>query len=362
MPIQECASCLLPIERTAGIHSLSALCTKCSRLFHLDCLNSGSSVCSRVCFECESIRQETRPTRTVPLRQSTVVLSSSPISSAGTSLGAVRSAVADSQAPCAKRHPSSSPEGASQPTKFFCSTSLGSDMSTGETPVIPPETPLWAHGLFQQLAIIRTDIQTIGTQLTNICSRLDTAEGNIKYLHEKTTAMQVAHSERDTCEVRISNIPRGLLADAQSLDTAVRKVFAAMDCTRAVKHIYRSRIFGAVSSSPLGMAAVQFSCTAARDEVLSSGRKLKGKTANSIFGSGGEVGVYVNQILPASIHRLQTEARNQARALNYPPPITRTSGVFMRRLVDDPLIPITFAAELKNLPANDPSTSGRSSA
>jgi len=70
-----------------------------------------------------------------------------------------------------------------------------------------------------------------------------------------------------------------------------------MECTEAVKYIYKCRVFDAKgndAASSTGTAAVQFTCTAARDDVLTSGRKLKGQTANKLFGKGGDSDYYTS--------------------------------------------------------------------
>ena len=92
----------------------------------------------------------------------------------------------------------------------------------------PADTPVWAQGFFTQLTEIRGEIGAISKNISNINRNIDelkdclhTIEAGVKYLDAKTTAMQIAHANKNTCEVRISGIPRELLENIQALETAV---------------------------------------------------------------------------------------------------------------------------------------------
>ena len=221
--------------------------------------------------------------------------------------------------------------------------------------MIPDGTPSWAIQLFHEIRGLGAELASFSERLDGLVERIQSVECSVACLSEKTSALQLAGAHSDSCEVRISGIPSNFLADGQSLSIAVRDVLTAMGCSDAVKHVYRSRIFdpkGATSS--IGTVAVQFTCTAARDDALKSGRKLKGLTSGKIFGVGGDTGIYVNPILPAPIYKLAGASRARARDLHYPPPLVNLNGVFMRSSLKGPLIPITLRSDLDHLVPNSP--------
>lgn len=384
MPKKECAACLLPIVRTAGNHTSSVLCTKCSRLYHPNCFNPFCPNLFVICHTCEiSRKQRDKAAKPVAAYRTFSLPTKSALSAASSSA----EVVASSQAPAlsaasatsirssdqevasvqahavstsSKRNRSSPPD-ISQSIKVFRPTpstsTLVTDMIT-DMDELPSDTPPWARVFFKRLDVLTSGVQELGQKIDAIGTRVSVLEKDVDYISDKTNAMQVSHAYRDTCEVRISGIPRDLLASAQSLDEATRKVLTAMQCTRAIDHIYKSRVFDNKNSEQgtTGIAAVQFDSTVVRDDVISSGRKLKDKTASSVFGVGGDTGIYVNPILPSPIHKLSGAARAQARALNYPPPRVCHTGVYMRRSFDAPLTPITFASDLQHLAPNEPNT------
>lgn len=225
---------------------------------------------------------------------------------------------------------------------------------------LPNDAPGWAAVLFNKVSSIQTGIDAVAKKIDDIGARVTTIERDVAYLSDKTNEMQLLQAHRDPCEIRISGIPRTLLETDESRNEAVVQVLTAMECKHTIKYIYKTRIFETKASRAVptthGMIAVRFSCTAARDDVVFSGRKLKDQTATKLFGSGGDNNIYVNQILPLPIHNLHMAARTQARALHYPPPVVNSSGVFMRRSMDAPLIPITLPSELQFLTPNQPST------
>lgn len=198
--------------------------------------------------------------------------------------------------------------------------------------------------------------------MDDILSGMSHLERNQAYLSERITNLQLAQADRDTCEVRVSGIPRELTTDSASITTAAHKVLEKIGCTRAIPHIYKTREFkiNAVPSPHSGIIAIQFSSPVARDDVISSSRKLKGVTAKSLFGTGDEIGIFINYILPTNLHKIDTAARKHAHAINYPPPITRPQAVFMRQTLEGPLIPITTTADLSaltpNIPTSNPSS------
>lgn len=222
-------------------------------------------------------------------------------------------------------------------------------------PTTPSDAPAWAVSLFNQL---RTDISELGKKIDNLGTRVAAVEQYTSYVDNKVTRTQVNSSFRDTFEVRISGIPQELLVDTSSLNGVVEKVLTAIECSHAARFVYKTRFFtpknGTASAAPINMVAVQFTCSVARDDVLASGRKLKDKTAGEIFGTGGGSRVFINPIHPTPIYKLGAASRAAAHRLNYPPPVVRHNGVFMRRSFDSELIPITFDSELQNLTANPP--------
>ena len=128
-----------------------------------------------------------------------------------------------------------------------------------------------------------------------------------------------------------------------------------MKCFEAIQFIYKTRIFESKtpnSESASAVIAVQFSLSVARDDVLSSGHRLKGITAKKLFGTGDDVGIYVNPILPPPVHKLSIASRKHARDLNYARPIIRPSAIFMRRTLSSELIPISSTHELSQLSPN----------
>ena len=225
-------------------------------------------------------------------------------------------------------------------------------MSTSE---LPEGTPPWAISLFHEIRDLKTEVASFSGRLDSLVNRVQSVECSVASLSEKTNALQLARAYADSCEVRISGIPSNLLADSQSLSTAVRDVLNAMGCSDALKHVYKSRVFDPKSAtSGTGTAAVQFTCTAARDDALKSGPKLKSFTSDKLFGVGGDARIYVNPILPAHIYKLAGASRARAHDLHYPSPLVNTNGVFMRSSLKGPLIPITIRSDLDLLKPNTP--------
>ena len=192
--------------------------------------------------------------------------------------------------------------------------------------------------------------------MEGLFGRVKSVEQDVARLTETTDTLRLAGAHPDACEIRISGIPGQFLTDEQLMDTAVRDVLSAMGCSGAAKYLYRTRVFAAKGAAPgTGAVAAQFTCVAARDDALRSSRKLKGQTSTKLFGKGGDAGIFVNSILPAPVYKLAVASRTRAQDLHYPPPLVNSSGVFMRRSLRGPLIPITLLSDLDHLQPIEPS-------
>ena len=339
MPARDCAACFRPILRTPGN---SVLCTRCLRLFHFGCLNSGSTSVGSVCVTCEASfltsTATVKPTGSFP---STLDISEETVSYFQGLIAPVPTY--DRQIPLepaptpGKRPPTSPPECPSPLLKTFCqpiSPPASRSVMSTDGPQIPEGTLSWAVPLYQHTVGIRNELATLSAGVQVLVYRIQTIEQDVSYLSEKTNAMQLSGAYRDTCEVRISGIPYDFLSNSQQSGTAVNSVLTTMECPEAAKYINKIRPFSAKSdntASVVGSAAVQFTCTAARDDVLASGRKLKSQTSNKLLGRGGDTSIFVNPILPAPIHKLGAAARERAHVINYPRPLVNSAGVFMKR-------------------------------
>ncbi|KAJ8681985.1 hypothetical protein QAD02_017777 [Eretmocerus hayati] len=83
--------------------------------------------------------------------------------------------------------------------------------------------------------------------------------------------------------------------------------------------------------------------------VLRNAKKLKDKTAQSIFGAGGNNRIFINQVYPRPVYALLREARKASKTLNYAPPIVKNMLVFMRESSESELILVKDTADIKNL-------------
>lgn len=107
---------------------------------------------------------------------------------------------------------------------------------------LPQDTPTLAFVLFEQIAGINSLIVSLNDKVVSFGTRLSAIEQRQEYLHEKLTSLQLIYAHLcDTCEVRVSGIPREWTNDQASLDDAARKVLYAMECFEAAKYVYKTR-------------------------------------------------------------------------------------------------------------------------
>ena len=86
-----------------------------------------------------------------------------------------------------------------------------------------------------------------------------------------------------------------------------------------------------------------------RDDIVANSRLLRGKTAQSIFGDGGERQVFMTAIWPKLVYDLLRAAAEKSKLLNYLRPVVRNLVVYARPDKSSPMIPVRTIADLDKL-------------
>ncbi|KAJ8679040.1 hypothetical protein QAD02_014827 [Eretmocerus hayati] len=86
-----------------------------------------------------------------------------------------------------------------------------------------------------------------------------------------------------------------------------------------------------------------------RETVIRNAYKLKEKTVQTIFGAGGNMRIYINQMYPKTVFSLLREARKASEDLNCATPLVKNMIAFMRGTKDSDLILIRDSDDIRQL-------------
>ncbi|KAJ8686875.1 hypothetical protein QAD02_022669 [Eretmocerus hayati] len=164
-------------------------------------------------------------------------------------------------------------------------------------------------------------------------------------LEKKNDCILRALSHTDENEIKISGIPATL--EAPLLQSAV-KILQEIGLTSPANFILDHREWPLKENEPYRMIVVKL-VGGVRDMVLRNSVKLKDKTAQSIFGMGGNSRIFINQVLPRSVYGVLREARKASKTLYYATPLVKNMMVFMRETRNSEPILIKDELDIKSL-------------
>ncbi|KAJ8664693.1 hypothetical protein QAD02_006355 [Eretmocerus hayati] len=170
-------------------------------------------------------------------------------------------------------------------------------------------------------------------------------EQRFEAIEKKNDCILRALSQTDENEIKISGIPTGL--NVPLIQSAVR-LLQEIGLTSPSNFILDHREWPAKENESHQSIIVKL-VGGVRETVLRNASKLKGKTAQSIFGSGGNTRIYINQVYPRHVYKLLREARVASKSLNYAYPLVKNMIVFMRETRDSDLILIKDSADITRL-------------
>ncbi|KAJ8684638.1 hypothetical protein QAD02_020431 [Eretmocerus hayati] len=125
-------------------------------------------------------------------------------------------------------------------------------------------------------------------------------EQRFEAIEKKNDCILRALSQTDENEIKISGIPTGL--NVPLIQSAVR-LLQEIGLTSPSHFILDHREWPAKENESHQSIIVKL-VGGVRETVLRNASKLKGKTAQSIFGSGGNTRIYINQVYPRHVYKL----------------------------------------------------------
>ncbi|KAJ8682496.1 hypothetical protein QAD02_018288 [Eretmocerus hayati] len=210
-----------------------------------------------------------------------------------------------------------------------------------------------AHTLTQrelELRARRDEIETNAPdwhQLFLSDYKATTAANELRFeaIEKKNDCILRALSQTDENEIKISGILTSL--NVPLIQSAV-KILQEIGLSSPMNFILDHREWP-VKENESHQSIIVKLVGGARETVLRYSSKLKEKTAQSIFGSGGNTRIYINQVYPRHVYQLLREARNASKSLNYAYPLVKNMIVFMRETRDSDLILIKDSSDIKRL-------------
>lgn len=221
------------------------------------------------------------------------------------------------------------------------------------------EMPVW----FASFITSKFDpfVESIFTKLNDLSVRLSVLEKSQAVLKDelsetrtKVNQIENTNSQIDSREICISGIPDSFSVDHEA---AVTKIFEATDNSVNRNFVSKIRVFQPparaaslnVPTSKSFSLVIRTVSPDVRNDIVFNARLLKGKTAQSIFGDGGERQVYMTAIWPRLVYDLLRTAEAKSKALNYLRPVVRNLVVHVRPNAITPSIPVHSVADLNKL-------------
>ncbi|KAJ8682495.1 hypothetical protein QAD02_018287 [Eretmocerus hayati] len=369
MPKKQCVVCKKVTSR--GIRPTIS-CTDCDDIFHPQCieLDGDSLLAPYCCSNCATQRITSNCLSSNP----------APVGSTDTSLHSQTASTSTSlPQPPFSTPPTSSPEASSDTTPSTNNTNANSKKRPASSPS-PTYTrvtkvarssssttsPEMAAHLSQKeldLRARRDQIESSAPEwhqlfLSDYRTECANNESRFAKIERKSDCVLQALSMTDENEIKISGIPAILQA---TLIESAEKILEEIGFPSSKRLIIDHREWPA-SRNVNDDQQVQHRTVilklvgGARDAILRKAKNLRGKTAESIFGLGGNSPIFLSPMYPRPVYQLLREARKTSKALNYAPPIVKNLIVFMRENIDSALIPIRDLADLHALPPRNPPT------
>ena len=353
-----CPACKVSIPR--GEKSLRR-CKSCARVYHHSCLK-GEWSWDHALYRCALCCMRTSPFPSKPVFASVRdpvhhSVSEPSIDLVSTATKTPLTSLARKHVPTRRLASQLSPPSPAdqQPAKLSCleytapSTSLDTRFSANagaadsDMDVMPDWFDEWT----------RQKIDPIASNVEKVSGKLDGLSSKVKSLEAIQSGLVNTHLLTDTCEVKISGIPK---SPQNEHATVLEKIFNTIGTVSCTNHITSVRNWSPSSQaqnqgSPNDDSAsivIQTVSATVRNSILSKSRLLKGKTAHSIFGCGAKRPIFISAIWPRPVYELLRLATEKSKALNYARPVVRNLVVCMKPTSTAQPIPVFSNDELNN--------------
>ncbi|KAJ8670350.1 hypothetical protein QAD02_001609 [Eretmocerus hayati] len=202
----------------------------------------------------------------------------------------------------------------------------------------------------QNLRVRREQIEASAPewhQLFMLDYRATCASNDVRFttIEKKSDCILQAMSHTDENETKITGIPSAV--EAPLIESAW-KILLEVGLTSPQNLILNHREWQKTGDNDSQRVVVVKLVGGGREMIMRNAKKLQDKTAQSIFGVGGNMRIYINQVYPRPVYTLLREARKTSEMLNYAPPVVKNMLVFMRETSESDLILVQDAADFKN--------------
>ncbi|KAJ8671231.1 hypothetical protein QAD02_002490 [Eretmocerus hayati] len=356
MPKILCNKCKTAIPRASS----KILCVDCGRKYHSDCIRefSNQGILVRRCDNCLAV--DPAPSNHIASTVSSLAIPSNTKPHEPTQpYEQLVNSNSRTQTPslCTAHHHSRTPPNTNTPGKRQRSTPSPTSLTQAskfQRLNSPPNIGTMTSNHSQReldLLARREEIERSAPdwhQLFQIDYRAASIanEKRVANIEKKSDCILQALTHTDENGIKISGIPSTI--QAPIIDSAV-KILQLIGLTSPLNFILQHREWPMPADKNSERVVVVKFVGGVRETVLRNAYKLKDMTAQSIFGVGGNVRIYINQVYPRAVFNLLREARKASKSLNYATPLVKNMIVFMRETQDSELILIKDSTDIRQL-------------